>query len=119
MKRAVLILAITAAWGCSAHPAAPPTPTPTPVGYITQAQYGAAWPFSVAAGQLVCTDGAAAGGNGRILVTFRPDDNRGIEFGLNGSALDFGFPDLDESMMPAYPDKSGLHDLIQRGLALC
>jgi hypothetical protein len=39
--------------------------------------------------------------------------------GLDGSALDFGFPDLDKLILPGYPDKVGTLDLIERGLALC
>jgi hypothetical protein len=66
---------------------------------------------------LACYDGAAAGGGGRILVTFSAGD--GIEYGLNGSALDFGFPDLDATILPAYPDKTGTLDLIELGLTLC
>ena len=102
---------------CSGTPEAEPTDPPDR-GYITRAGYGADWPFSVQAGELSCYDGAAAGGEGRILVTFYVED-RGIEYGLNGSALDFGFPDLDDTILPDYPDKSGLFDLIERGMALC
>lgn len=106
--------------GCSpgAAPTDAPTEPPTPdPGFITRTDYGDAWPFSVPAGTLACYDGAAAGGGGRVLVTFSAGD--GIEYGLNGSALDFGFPDLDQTIMPEYPNKSGLLDLIERGLALC
>ncbi|HYI67572.1 MAG TPA: hypothetical protein VEW95_11650 [Candidatus Limnocylindrales bacterium] len=106
--------------GCSAGaaPADAPAETPTPdPGYITRQEYGDAWPFSVPAGTLACYDGAAAGGGGRILVTFSAGD--GIEYGLNGSALDFGFPELDQTILPDYPNKTGVLDLIERGLALC
>jgi len=102
---------------CTSEPAgAQATATPNP-GYITRAEYGDDWPFSAPAGTLACYDGAAAGGEGRILVTF--STGNGIEYGLNGSALDFGFPDLDEGILPAYPDETGVLDLIQRGLDLC
>lgn len=95
-----------------------PTPEAAEPGYLTQAEYGADWPFTVPAGKLACYDGAAAGGDGRILVTFWVED-RGIEYALNGSALDFGFPDLDTTILPDYPNKVGILDLIERGLTLC
>ena len=112
----IVLSALLAA--CGSH-AAPPvaTATPPPAGYVTLAEYGAEWPFSVPAGTLACYDGAAAGGGGRVLVTFTTGN--GIEYGLNGSALDFGFPDLDATILPAYPNKVGLTSLIQRGLGLC
>jgi hypothetical protein len=99
--------------GATASPSATPGP-----GYITREEYGRDWPFSVPAGTLACYDGAAAGGGGRINVTFTPRGS-GIEYGLNGSARDFGFPDLDRGIMPAWPNTTGLLDLIQRGLDLC
>lgn len=114
---AVLALGVLVTTACS--PAATPSPTPeaTDPGYVTRAGYGDDWPFSVPAGTLACYDGAAAGGGGRVLVTF--STGNGIEYGLNGSALDFGFPDLDATILPAYPDKSQLSPLIEVGLALC
>jgi hypothetical protein len=118
MKRLLVIALLLAA--CSGEARSDPTDplvTPDP-GYITRTGYGADWPFSVPGGKLACYDGASAGGGGRILVTFYVED-RGIEYGLNGSALDFGFPELDETILPDYPDKTGILDLIQRGMALC
>ncbi len=43
----------------------------------------------------------------------------GIEYGINGQARSFGFPDLDASVLPSYPDTSMLGDIIGRGLELC
>jgi hypothetical protein len=119
MKRLLVVaLLVVACGGARSNPTDPPEPATPDPGYITRTGYGVDWPFSVPAGKLDCYDGAAAGGGGRILVTFYVED-RGIEYGLNGSALDFGFPDLDATILPDYPDKTGILDLIERGLALC
>jgi hypothetical protein len=106
--------------GCSsdgqpARTPALPTATPRDAGYITAAEFGDAWPFTVPAGTLTCTPSGKA--DGRLLVTFGTGD--GIEYGINGSARDFGFPDPDETIVTDYPDLSGLDPIIERGLRLC
>ncbi len=82
-------------------------------GYVTQSEFGEDWPFSVSAGTLVCYPS----GDGRQFVTF--DIGDGIEYGINGQARDFGFPDIDEAVLPSYPDLSGLGPIIAKGLELC
>lgn len=103
--------------GCSAGPTPVPvaTTTPTPAGYVSRATYGDDWPFSVPSGTLSCYP--SGNNDGRLLVTFGTGD--GIEYALNGQARSFGFPELDETILPTWPDASMLGDLIEQGLALC
>lgn len=78
---------------------------------VTQVEYGQAWPFTVTAGTLRCvTDGA------RKYVTL--DTGDGIEYGLNGSARAFGFPD-SRSIYRDGKTGADLQPLIDRGLRLC
>jgi hypothetical protein len=113
-----VLLAMTAVLIASCGGASTPTqdaaPEPDP-GLITRAEYGADWPFSVASGTLSCVP--SGNNDGRLLVTFNTGD--GIEYALNGSARTFGFPELDTSVMPDWPDGSSLGPIIERGLALC
>ena len=54
--------------------------------HVTRAEYGASWPFTVAEGTLKCdTDGPRQ--------YLRLDTGNGIQYGLNGVAKSFGFPD--------------------------
>lgn len=103
------IALLVAACGGSAGATAPSRPLEP--GAITRADLGAAWPFAVDAGELRCNELA-----GRPLVTFAVD---GIEYALNGAARDAGFPELDTTVLPSWPDVSGLGPLIERGLELC
>lgn len=99
--------------GCGAPITSTPPPAPTvKVGFVSRATYGDDWPFSVPSGTLACYPS----GNNE-LVTFNTGD--GIEYALNGQARDFGFPDLDATILPSWPDASMLGDLIAQGLALC
>ena len=93
-----------------AGPATPRPATPDP-GLVTRAGLGDEWPFSVDVGELRCNEL-----DGRPLVTFAVD---GIEYALNGAARDAGFPELDATILTAWPDVSGLGPLIDRGLELC
>lgn len=52
-----------------------------------------------------------------MYVTFGTGD--GIEYALNGSAIDMGFPELDASILKDFPNKTGVLPLIDRGLDLC
>ena len=98
-------------------PASRPTPTTEPAdpGYITRAEYGSDWPFTVAAGTLSCN--MSGGANSRPLVTFSAGD--GIEYALNGAAIDFGFPELDAMILEDYPSKTGVLPFIDRASPLC
>lgn len=89
-----------------------PTPRPTEAGFITEAAYGSAWPFTKPSGVLRCVESA-----GRPLVTFSPGD--GIEYALNGAAIDFGFPELDATILTDFPDKTGVLPLIEQALEDC
>lgn len=73
------------------------------------------WPFIPDDGTLVCDPSGAD--DGRLLV--RIDFGDGIEYALNGQARDFGFPELDTTVMPDWPDGSSLGPIIARGLELC
>lgn len=96
-------------------PVASPTPS-APASSITRAEYGAQWPFTVPAGTLHCYDDPL---NARLYVTFSHEGEAGVEYALNGSARDFGFPELDASILVDYPDRSKTLSLIETGLALC
>ena len=117
MRLAYLLVGIVAA-GCAS---AAPTPTVGPIptsdpGYVTKAEYGDGWPFTVPAGSLHCYDDPL---NGRKYVTFSHPGEDGVEYAVNGSARDLGYPELDKQMMPALPNRVGLTPLIERGLELC
>jgi hypothetical protein len=103
---AVLALPVYLAFGCSGVDRN---------GHISAAEYGPSWPFTVADGTLACTHESRR--SARMFVTF--DSGNRIEYGLNGSARDFGFPDPSNSIMK--PDKTGadLQPFIARGLRLC
>ena len=113
MRLLVLLAAVVIVSACGGA-AATQAPTSEPVdrGYITKAGYGDEWPFTVATGTLVCSTAS-----GRPLVTF--DTGDGIEYALNGAAIDFGFPELDATILTDYPSKVGVLPLIERGLQLC
>lgn len=90
-----------------------PTRTP-PAGYVTRADF-AEWPFVPSSGTLFCDPSGK--NDGRLLVRINFGD--GVEYALNGQARDFGFPELDTTVMPAWPDGSSLGPIIERGLELC
>jgi hypothetical protein len=91
-----LVLSGLLASGCSeAKATPPPTAQPTPdSGSITQAEYGADWPSTVASGSLHCYDDPL---NDRLNVTFSHPGEPGVEYAINGSARDFGYPELDKA----------------------
>lgn len=66
------------------------------------------------AGTLSCRQ---SGANGRLVVTFITGD--GIEYALNGAAVDFGFPELDATILKDFPSKAGVLPLIERGVTFC
>lgn len=103
--------------GQTADPTTVPVATTAaaPEGYVSRATYGDDWPFAVPSGTLACYPSGK--NDGRLLVTFNTGD--GIEYALNGQARSFGFPELDETVLPSWPDASMLGDLIEQGLALC
>ncbi len=115
-----LVIAIALALVGCGGPRATPAPTTTPVptvaaGYVTKAELGADWPFSVDAGTLACY--VDVRDPRRMMVTFTTGN--GIEYGINGSARAFGYPDADDGMIPTWPDASMLGPVIARGLELC
>jgi hypothetical protein len=110
---AVAVLLVGACGGAAATRA--PTPEPVDPGYITKAEYGDEWPFTVATGTLVCNP--SGNNDGRLLVTF--DTGDGIQYALNGQAKDFGFPELDATILKDYPTLVGVLPLIERALKLC
>ena len=89
---------------CSGPPggtALPPTEdtndveTPTPAaGVVTRADF-ATWPFVADSGQLICAPSGKD--DGRLLVRMSFGDD--IEYALNGTARDFGFPELDTTVI--------------------
>lgn len=121
-RRRVLRLLITAALmpiACSspAVTAVPEPPTAEPPSssiVVTAEEYGDEWPFTVPSGTLYCYEDLL---EGRQYVTFGTGD--GIEYGVNGSARDFGFPEMDETILTDYPDRSKTLPLIDRALELC
>jgi hypothetical protein len=92
-----------------------PTPEARDRGYITRAEYGDDWPFTVAAGTLSCRP--IGGGQGPLLVTF--DTGDGIPYALNGPARDFGLRELDETILTDFPSRDGTLPLLMRGIDLC
>src|SRR5687767_7969293 len=108
-----LALALTGCGGGSAtEPPDDPAPTANPAR-VTSADF-AEWPFTPSTGELICDP--SGNNDGRLLV--RIDFGDGIEYALNGQARTFGFPELDTSVMPAWPDASSLGPIIERGLEL-
>lgn len=82
---------------------------PTPGIPVTSEE--ANWPFTVEAGTLRCDrDGA------RLMV--RLDTGDGRQFGLNGSAKSFGWPNVDAIMKPGLVP-ADVQTFITRGLTLC
>lgn len=81
---------------------------------VSAAEYGDAWPFNVNAGTLRCISESQR--SPRLFVTL--DTGDGIEYGLNGAARAFGFPDgltmLKPGRIPA-----DVAPFIERGLTLC
>lgn len=93
-----------------------PQPTPTPAGFITRAQMGDAWPFTVDSGLLACND--------RQHVTFT---SGGVVYALNGTAkgaIDAGAPYQPiDAIWRDNPDqttpKMSLRPAPDIGLSLC
>jgi hypothetical protein len=77
---------------------------------VTQATWsGSEWPFTVPNGILGCTQPGT--------VTFNAD---GIVYGLNGTALDHGYPAVDPIWKSATSGpQADLGPVIEEGLALC
>jgi hypothetical protein len=111
--RLAIIAAIVVAGCGGTAPTAEPDPTPRP-GAVTAGDFDE-WPFIPRAGHLLCDP--SGNGDGRLLV--RIDFGDSIEYALNGQARSFGFPELDTTVMPDWPDASSLGPIIARGLELC
>jgi hypothetical protein len=81
---------------------------------VKDSDFGDRWPFTVPAGTLRCVRESLR--SDRLFVTL--DTGNGIEYGLNGSAREFGFPD---GLRILKPGKTGadIQPFITRGLALC
>jgi Protein of unknown function (DUF2511) len=77
---------------------------------VSQAAWtGSEWPFTVPNGILGCTKPGT--------VTFNADDT---VYGLNGIALDHGYPAVDPIWKSATPgSQADLGPMIQKGLTLC
>ena len=77
---------------------------------VSQAAWtGSEWPFTVPNGILGCTRPG--------IVTFDAD---GTVYGLNGTALDHGYPTVDPIWKSAtLGPQADLGPMIQKGLALC
>lgn len=105
----VLLLGTTIGCGAGSPAATPGGPAATPIGYVSRAMLGAAWPLTVEDGVLRCERGSA--------VVFRTG---GVDYGLNGAAA--AFADIDP-IWAADPSgvtpKKNIGPLIDRGLALC
>jgi hypothetical protein len=109
-----LLVAIVLVAGCAgAAPTERQVETVRP-GAVTAADFDD-WPFVPPAGQLFCDE--SGNNDGRLLVRINFGD--GIEYALNGQARTFGFPELDTTVMPDWPDGSSLGPIIDRGLELC
>lgn len=78
---------------------------------VTRAEFGDAWPFTVAEGRLQCQSDRQ-----RKYVTL--DTGNGIHYALNGSAKSFGFPDVASIQKPGTTGVD-LQPFIARGLTLC
>ena len=94
------------------EPEPPPSPRPPPAGYVSRAEFGTAWPFSVRAGVLRSEAGGA--------VVFRAN---GMDYAINGTARQLGrWAEVDEIWLddPAIPgNKKSIGPMIDRGLELC
>lgn len=103
--RACLVLfVLVAAAACSSQTNSP--------GYVSMAEYGERWPFTVPDGTLYCYND---GPRKHVVL----NTGNGIQYGLNGAARGAGkFPDSKDIMKP---DKFGVHlqPFIDRGLTLC
>ena len=90
----------------------PPAPPPPPPGYVSRAQLGAAWPFSVAAGVVRCELGGA--------VVFRAN---GVDYAINGTARGLDrWAEVDDIWLddPSIPGtKKDISPILDRGLQLC
>jgi hypothetical protein len=113
MTKFAIAVALSVAGCAGAVPTAEPAETPRP-GLVEASDFED-WPFIPRSGQLFCDPSGE--GDGRLLVRIGFDD--GIEYALNGQARSFGFPELDTTVMPAWPDGSSLGPIIERGLELC
>jgi hypothetical protein len=109
----VAMALLIACGGGGAQPTPRPSDPPRP-GFVTASDFDD-WPFIPRSGHLVCDP--SGNGDGRLLV--RIDFGDSIEYALNGQARTFGFPELDTTVMPAWPDASSLGPIIARGLELC
>jgi hypothetical protein len=78
---------------------------------VTRDDFGEKWPIVLDGGTLRCQiDGP------RKLVTL--DTGDGIQYGINGAARGFGFPDIKAKLKPG-KELADLQPLIDRGLTLC
>jgi|SRR5665811_1269652 len=80
-------------------------------GEVSRSEYGKDWPLKVSHGILRCDDEA---------VTFLAPD--GTEYGVNGTALTQGFPEIDpiwQNSPDPYVPKVNIGPIIDLGLELC
>jgi hypothetical protein len=120
----IVVLVSACGAGSRATPSPRPTPAPEPTPEptipsalaVSRAEYKNAWPFTVDSGTLFCQWSMNLTLN-RQLVTFKSGD--GVEYALNGAAIDFGYPKVDKTIVKKYPNVSVLQPLIDDGLAIC
>ncbi len=78
---------------------------------VTSQEFGNLWRFTIAEGKLLCETDRA-----RKLILL--DTGNGIQYGINGSAREFGFPDGRSILKDGFV-LANLQPFIDRGLTLC
>src|SRR5262245_41973470 len=81
---------------------------------VSRADYGERWPFTMEAGTIRCTPEGPQ--STRTFVTL--DTGTGIQFGLNGAARTFGYPDVTDALQ-AGKTLADVQPFIALGLPLC
>ncbi|MEA2255070.1 MAG: hypothetical protein QOG35_1115 [Solirubrobacteraceae bacterium] len=107
-----LIVCVAAAASLAAFPSGPAFAGSRTIT-ISKRSFHGTWPFTVSKGRLSCK----SHGRGIGEVTFRA---RGRTYGLNGLALQAGFPRPNPIWKRAgYGLRVNIGDVLERGLALC
>jgi hypothetical protein len=81
--------------------------------------FGNAWPLTVERGYLRCEESAVDGLLEQAVVFTAPD---GTEYGVNGTAQDEGYPQIDpiwKNSGESFAPKVDIGPLIDKGLSLC